>query len=61
MGGGADGNFTAAIGIPTLDGLGPDGGLSPSEREYLELPSIGERTAILVRLIERLAVRGPPA
>ena len=55
MGGGTDGNFTAAIGIPTLDGLGPDGGLSHSEREFLELPSIWERMRILIRVVEALA------
>ena len=58
MGGGTDGNFTAAVGVPTLDGMGPDGGLSHSEREFLELPSIWERMAILLRVIEHLSTRG---
>jgi glutamate carboxypeptidase len=58
MGGGTDGNFTAAVGVPTLDGMGPDGGLSHSEREFLEIPSIWERMAILLRVIEHLSTEG---
>jgi glutamate carboxypeptidase len=58
MGGATDGNFTAAIGVPTLDGMGPDGGLSHSEREFLELASIWERMAILFRVIEHLSEKG---
>ncbi len=60
MGGGSDGNFTAALGIPTLDGMGPDGGLSHSENEFLELSSIWERLAILLRVIEYLSENGLP-
>ena len=41
MGGATDGNFTAAIGVPTLDGMGPDGGLSNSEREFWSCPASG--------------------
>jgi glutamate carboxypeptidase len=58
VGGATDGNFTAAIGVPTLDGMSPDGGLSHSEREFLELPSIRERMAILIRVIEHLSENG---
>jgi glutamate carboxypeptidase len=50
-GGTSDGNFTAARGIPTLDGLGPIGGLDHSPREYVEIPSIAPRTALLAGLI----------
>lgn len=39
-GGGSDGNFTAALGIPTIDAVGPQGGNSHSIEEYLELESI---------------------
>ena len=39
-GGGSDGNFTAALGIPTVDGMGPRGGLAHSEDEFLDLGSI---------------------
>lgn len=58
MGGATDGNFTAAIGVPTLDGMGPDGGLSHSEHEFLELPSIWERMQILIRVLEHLSEEG---
>jgi glutamate carboxypeptidase len=53
-GGGSDGNFTAALGIPTLDGLGAigDGMHAPSEHILLEpLPA---RTALLAKLLQAL-------
>ena len=52
-GGGSDGNTTAALGIPTLDGLGPVGGKSHSVDEYLEIPSIEPRLKLLTELIAR--------
>lgn len=52
-GGGSDGNTTAALGVPTLDGLGPVGGKSHSVDEYLELSSIESRRKLLVELIAR--------
>jgi glutamate carboxypeptidase len=39
-GGGSDGNFTAALGIPTIDGLGPIGGAVHTSDEYVQLDSI---------------------
>ncbi|WP_026672034.1 M20 family metallopeptidase [Alkalihalobacterium bogoriense] len=54
-GGGSDAAFTAALGIPTIDGLGPIGGNTHSEKEYLEIPSLTERTLLLAKLIERLS------
>jgi glutamate carboxypeptidase len=53
-GGGSDGNFTAALGIPTLDGLGPVGGYMCTPEEYLEIGSLTERTARLALIIARL-------
>jgi glutamate carboxypeptidase len=50
-GGMSDGNFTAAQGIATLDGLGPIGGLDHSPFEYVAIPSIAPRTALLAGLI----------
>lgn len=50
-GGGSDGSYAAEAGVPVLDGLGPIGGNAHSEREYLELPSIVPRTAMLARLV----------
>lgn len=46
-GGGSDANFTAALGIPTLDGLGPTGGGHHSEAEYLVIDSLVERIELL--------------
>ncbi len=53
-GGGSDGNFTAALGIPTLDGLGPDGGGAHADSEHLLIDSWIQRTMLLQQLIERL-------
>ncbi len=50
-GGTSDGNFTAVLSIPTLDGLGPIGGLDHSPLEYVDIPSIAPRTALLAGLI----------
>lgn len=46
-GGGSDGNFSAALGVPTIDGLGPVGGNAHSDREYLEIDSIEPRLNLL--------------
>lgn len=56
-GGGSDASFTAAMGIPTIDGLGPVGGNAHSDKEYLEIESLTERTLLLAKIIERLANR----
>jgi glutamate carboxypeptidase len=53
-GGGSDGNFTAALGVPTLDGLGPDGGGAHADSEHLLVSSWLHRTAMLRHLIERI-------
>ena len=58
-GGASDGNTTSAMGVPTLDGLGPVGGGPHSPDEYLELDSIVPRTALLAALLSALA-RGTP-
>lgn len=49
--GGSDGSFAAALGVPTLDGLGPVGHEICSRREWVELPSIVPRGTILAGLI----------
>lgn len=46
-GGGSDANLTAAIGIPTIDGLGPVGGGHHSEAEYMNIPSLEQRINLL--------------
>ncbi len=53
-GGGSDGNFTAALGIPTLDGLGPVGGGAHALHEHVDLASFVPRTALFARLLETL-------
>jgi len=53
-GGGSDGNFTAALGVPTLDGLGPEGEGAHTWDEYVLRSSLAPRLALLARLIERL-------
>ncbi len=53
-GGGSDGNFTAAIGIPTIDGLGAVGAGGHAVTEHAFVKDIPYRTALLVRLLETL-------
>ena len=53
-GGGSDGNFSAALGIPTLDGLGALGGGAHAEDEHICLGSLPERAALLAALLLRL-------
>ncbi len=50
-GGASDANTTAGMGVPTVDGLGPIGGLDHSPGEYLEVASIVPRTVLLAGLI----------
>jgi glutamate carboxypeptidase len=53
-GGGSDGNFTAALGVPTLDGLGAVGDGAHALHEHVELDRLVPRTALLATLIARL-------
>src|SRR5215471_14176708 len=53
-GGGSDGNFTSALGIPTLDGLGAVGEGAHAANESIVLDDLPKRTAILAGLIERI-------
>ncbi|MEN6559745.1 MAG: M20 family metallopeptidase [Acidobacteriota bacterium] len=53
-GGGSDASFAAGLGVPTLDGLGPDGDGIHAEHEHLLLPSLIERTALLTELLKGL-------
>lgn len=53
-GGGSDGNTTAAVGTPTLDGLGPAGGKAHNPSEYIEVDTIAPRVALLAGLIARI-------
>lgn len=53
-GGGSDGNFTAALGVPTLDGLGAVGNGAHSAREHILIRALPERAALLAALLATL-------
>jgi len=53
-GGGSDGNFTSALGVPTLDGLGGVGEGAHADHESIVLAELARRTALLARLIETI-------
>ena len=53
-GGGSDGNFTAALGIPTLDGLGAVGEGAHSPRESVVIRALAQRAALLASLLVTL-------
>ena len=53
-GGASDANTTSALGIPTLDGLGPIGGDDHSVDEWLDLESVVPRVTLLAGLIDRI-------
>jgi glutamate carboxypeptidase len=50
-GGASDANTTSGMGVPSIDGLGPIGGLDHSPEEYLEVDSIVPRTALFAALL----------
>lgn len=51
VGGGSDGNFTAALGVPTLDGLGAVGEGAHSSRENIVIRALPQRAALLAGLL----------
>jgi len=51
VGGGSDGNFTAALGVPTLDGLGAVGDGAHSPNEHVVIRALPERAALLAGLL----------
>ena len=53
-GGGSDGNFTAALGVPTLDGLGPQGDGAHALQEHVILQDLPWRAAFIASLLRRL-------
>lgn len=56
-GGASDGNFTAALGVPTLDGLGAVGAHPHARDEYVDVRAMPERAALLAALLQRLRHR----
>jgi glutamate carboxypeptidase len=53
-GGGSDGSFTAALGVPTLDGLGAVGDGAHSPREHVVIRRLPERAALIAGLLATL-------
>jgi len=53
-GGGSDGNFTAAIGVPTLDGLGAIGDGAHALHEHVDIETLPDRAALVAGLITRI-------
>jgi glutamate carboxypeptidase len=53
-GGGSDGNFTGALGVPTLDGLGPRGDALHTLQEHIVVESLAERGRLLAGLFASL-------
>ena len=51
-GGASDGNFTSALGIPTLDGLGAVGGGAHAVDEWVDMESLPQRAALIAGLIQ---------
>ena len=54
VGGGSDGNFTAGLGIPTLDGLGGVGDGAHAVHEHILISELPRRAALVAGLIERV-------
>ncbi|MFJ2775416.1 M20/M25/M40 family metallo-hydrolase [Kitasatospora sp. NPDC087315] len=59
VGGGSDGNITAGVGTPTLDGLGAVGGGAHADHEHVIVAELPRRAALLAALVDEL--RGRPA
>lgn len=53
-GGGSDGNFTAALGVPTLDGFGAVGDGAHAIHEHVEIEALVPRAALIAGLLQRL-------
>ncbi|HEY4333376.1 MAG TPA: M20 family metallopeptidase [Ilumatobacteraceae bacterium] len=57
VGGGSDGNFTAARGVATLDGLGAVGGGAHADHEYVEVATLPSRALLLAGIMRVLQAR----
>jgi len=57
VGGASDGNFTAGVGTPTLDGLGAVGDHAHAEGEWASVAAMADRAALVAALVD--AVRSP--
>lgn len=56
VGGGSDGNFTAGLGVPTLDGLGAVGDHAHAEGEYVVVGAMVDRARLVAGLVRELLV-----
>ncbi|MDN5855169.1 MAG: M20 family metallopeptidase [Actinomycetia bacterium] len=54
VGGASDGNFTAALGVPTLDGLGPVGHGAHTPQEWVDVASLPERARLIAAILTSL-------
>ncbi|MFC9330430.1 M20 family metallopeptidase [Kitasatospora sp. NPDC057015] len=54
VGGGSDGNFTGALGVRTLDGLGAVGGGAHADHEYLVIEAMAERASLVAGLVDAI-------
>lgn len=54
VGGGSDGNLTAAVGVRTLDGLGAVGAGAHAETEHVQLDAMPERAALIAGLVQSI-------
>lgn len=54
VGGGSDGNFTAGLGIPTLDGLGAAGDGAHAKHEHILISELPRKTALIAALLESI-------
>ncbi|MFE6161559.1 M20 family metallopeptidase [Streptomyces sp. NPDC056486] len=61
VGGASDGNFTAGVGIPTLDGLGAVGGGAHATDEHVIVAELPRRTALLTALVGAVLAEQPQA
>lgn len=57
VGGGSDGNFTAAAGVPTLDGLGAVGGGAHADHEWIDVDVMPDRARLVAGIVDRLRRR----
>lgn len=54
VGGGSDGNFTAAAGVPTIDGMGAVGGGAHADHEWIDVEAMPGRAMLVTTLLTRL-------
>lgn len=54
VGGGSDGNFTAAAGVNTLDGLGAIGGGAHADHEWVDVTAMVDRSRLIAGILQRL-------